>query len=167
MITRRRSKLHGWGVFATQRINKNKRIIDYAGEKISHQESLKREGRYMKVGTIWCFQINRRWVRDALVGGNIARFINHSCDPNCVAWIVGRKIWIDALRDIEEGEELGYEYEYDFEPQYTVEDLEFYGCRCGSPKCRGTIVDVPKNKRHLLRELKQRKQARERRRRNA
>ena len=77
MITRRRSKLHGWGVFATRNINKNKRIVDYAGEKISHQESLKRETRYMKRGAIWCFQINRRWVRDANVGGNIARFINH------------------------------------------------------------------------------------------
>src|SRR6188768_2528814 len=79
MIRRRRSKLHGWGVFAEERINKNKRIIDYAGEKISHQESLRRERRYIKKGTIWCFQINRRWVRDAAVGGNVARFINHSC----------------------------------------------------------------------------------------
>ena len=90
MIRRRRSKLHGWGVFADERINKNKRIIDYAGEKISHQESLRRERRYMKKGTIWCFQINRRWVRDAAVGGNVARFINHSCHPNCYVHIVRR-----------------------------------------------------------------------------
>jgi hypothetical protein len=54
---------------------------------------------------------------------------------------------------------LGYEYEYDFLPDYTVEDLEFYGCDCGSSKCRGTIVDVPKRKRHLLRELRRRKRA--------
>ena len=110
MIIRRRSKLHGWGVFATQPINKNKRIIDYAGEKISHQESLGREGRYMKIGAIWCFQINRHWVRDALVGGNIARFINHSCKGNCYVNIIGDVIWICAARNIRKGEELTYDY---------------------------------------------------------
>jgi len=122
MITRRRSKLHGWGVFANQRINKNKRIVDYAGEKISHQESLKREQRYMKTGTIWCFQINRRWVRDAAVGGNVARFINHSCHPNCYVHIVGDTIWIRAARTIRKGEELTYDYMTDGEGQIK--------CRC-------------------------------------
>jgi SET domain-containing protein len=115
MIKRRRSKLHGWGVFADQRINKNKRIIDYAGEKISHQDSLKREQRYMKKGTIWCFQINRRWVRDAAVGGNVARFINHSCHPNCYVHIIGDIIWIRAARNIRKGEELTYDYMTDGE----------------------------------------------------
>ena len=115
MIRRRRSKLHGWGVFAEERINKNKRIIDYAGEKISHQESLKRERRYIKKGTIWCFQINRRWVRDAAVGGNVARFINHSCHPNCYVHIVGDTIWIRAARNIRKGEELTYDYMTDGE----------------------------------------------------
>ena len=122
MIKRRRSKLHGWGVFADQRINKNKRIIDYAGEKISHQASLKREHRYMKKGTIWCFQINRRWVRDAAVGGNVARFINHSCHPNCYVHIVGDIIWIRAARNIRKGEELTYDYMTDGEGRIQ--------CRC-------------------------------------
>ena len=167
-IVLRRSKIHGRGVYARTRIPKGTRIIEYAGEIISSAEADRRyEDEKMAQHHTFLFILNKNWCIDASVDGNIARFINHSCDPNCVAWIVGRKIWIDALRDIEEGEELGYEYEYDFEPQYTVEDLEFYGCRCGSPKCRGTIVDVPKNKRHLLRELKQRKRARERRRRTA
>jgi len=110
MIERRRSKLHGWGVFAAQRITKNTRIIDYAGEKISHQESLKREERYMKRGCIWCFQINRRWVRDAARGGNVARFINHACKPNCYSQIIGKDIWIRAGRNIQPGEELTYDY---------------------------------------------------------
>jgi SET domain-containing protein len=127
MIKRRRSKLHGWGVFADQRINKNKRIIDYAGEKISHQQSLKREHRYMKKGTIWCFQINRRWVRDAAVGGNVARFINHSCHPNCYVHIVGDIIWIRAARNIRTGEELTYDYMTDGEGHIQ--------CRC-SPDCQ-------------------------------
>ena len=113
MIERRRSKLHGWGVFAAQRITKNTRIVDYAGEKISHQESLKREERYMKRGCIWCFQINRRWVRDAARGGNIARFINHGCRPNCYVHIVGDIIWIRAARNIRKGEELTYDYSTD------------------------------------------------------
>ena len=127
MIKRRRSKLHGWGVFADQRINKNKRIIDYAGEKISHQVSLKREMRHMKKGTIWCFQINRRWVRDAAVGGNMARFINHSCHPNCYVHIVGDTIWIRAARNIRKGEELTYDYMTDGDGQIR--------CRC-RPGCQ-------------------------------
>jgi SET domain-containing protein len=127
MIKRRRSKLHGWGVFASQRINKNKRIIDYAGEKISHQESLRREQRYMRKGLIWCFQINRRWVRDAAAGGNIARFINHSCHPNCYVHIVGHTIWIRAARNIRRGEELTYDYMTDGEGHIR--------CRC-SPACQ-------------------------------
>jgi uncharacterized protein len=109
-IKRRRSKLHGWGVFAVRAIPKNKRIIDYAGEKISHQESLRRERRHMTRAQIWCFQINRRWVRDASVGGNLARFVNHSCRPNCYIQIVGDTIWIRAARNLKAGEELTYDY---------------------------------------------------------
>jgi SET domain-containing protein len=115
MIERRRSKIHGWGVFATAAIPKNKRIIDYAGEKISNQESLKREARYIKQGHIWCFKLTNRTVRDAGVGGNIARFINHSCRPNCYIQIVGDVIWIRAARRIRKGEEITYHYNTDGE----------------------------------------------------
>jgi SET domain-containing protein len=110
MIVKRRSRLHGHGVFATETIPKNKRIIDYAGEKITSAESLKRERRYLKNGHIWCFKLNRRWVRDAAVGGNVARFINHACKPNCYTQIVGDTIWIRASRTIAPGEELTYNY---------------------------------------------------------
>ena len=109
-IKRRRSTLHGWGVFALKPIPKNKRIIDYAGEKVSQQESVRREHRHMGRGQIWCFQISRRYVRDAAVGGNLARFINHSCHPNCYVQIVGDTIWIRAARNIRAGEELTYDY---------------------------------------------------------
>ena len=115
MIQRRRSGIAGWGVYATQDIPKNKRIIDYAGEKISNQESLKREARYIKKGHIWCFKLTNRTVRDAGVGGNIARFINHSCRPNCYIHIVGDVIWIRAARNIRKGEELTYHYNTDGE----------------------------------------------------
>lgn len=127
MFARRRSKLHGWGVFAATAIPKNKRIVSYAGEKISTRESLTREGRYLKHRKIWCFRLNRRWVRDAAVGGNIARFINHSCRPNCYAHIVGDTIWIRAARNIRRGEELTYNYYTDGEGRIA--------CRC-RPGCR-------------------------------
>jgi SET domain-containing protein len=110
MIKRKRSKIAGWGVYATTTIPKNKRIIDYAGEKITHKESSKREDRYLKKGAIWCFTLNRRWVVDAGVGGNIARFINHSCKPNCYVEIKDGIIWIRAARTIRPGEELSYNY---------------------------------------------------------
>lgn len=125
-IVRRRSKLHGWGVFALEPINKNKRIVKYEGELIDHRESLKRETEYLRRGEIWCFTVNRRWVRDANVGGNIARFINHSCRPNCYTQIVGLDIWIRAARNIEAGEELTYDYNTDGD--------KIIPCRC-RPGC--------------------------------
>ena len=121
-VKRRRSKLHGWGVFAREPINKNTRIIDYAGELIDHKESLKRETAYLERGEIWCFTVNRRWVRDAHVGGNDARFLNHACKPNCYSRIVGKTIWICAGRNIEAGEELTYDYYTDGE--------QLIQCRC-------------------------------------
>ena len=109
-IERRPSRITGWGVYALTPINKNKRIVDYAGEKITAAEADRREQRYQAKGRIWCFTINRRWVRDAAVGGNIARFINHSCRPNCYVEIAGDTIWIRAARHIRRGEELSYDY---------------------------------------------------------
>src|SRR5687768_17209822 len=125
-IARRRSKLHGWGVFALEPINKNKRIIEYSGELIDYKESLKRETKYLKRGEIWCFTVNTRWVRDAHKGGNDARFINHACKPNCYSQIVGRTIWIRAGRNIKAGEELTYDYYTDGE--------QVIQCRC-RPGC--------------------------------
>jgi hypothetical protein len=84
----------------------------------------------MKRGTIWCFQVNRRWVRDAAVGGNIARFINHSCRPNCWIEIAGRTIWIRASRSIAPGTELTYDYATDGE--------QTIPCRC-RPGCRNSF----------------------------
>ena len=113
MIEKRRSTIHRWGVFTTASIPKNKRIIHYAGEKISNQESLKRERRYIQGGHIWCFKLTNRTVIDAGVGGNVARFINHSCKPNCYIDIKDGVIWIRAARSIRRGEELTYDYHTD------------------------------------------------------
>jgi len=131
-LGRRRSKLHGFGVFAREAINKNTRIIDYAGELVRNTETGAREARYLKQGCIWVFRVNRAWSRDAAVGGNIGRFINHSCTPNCWVEIVpGTKtIWIRASRQIRPGEELTYDYA-------TVGDHTI-PCRC-RPGCRAML----------------------------
>ena len=129
-IIRKRSKLHGFGVFAVEPINKNKRIIDYAGELIRNGKAChRREARYLKKGCLWVFRVNRAWSRDAGVGGNVARFINHSCTPNCWIEIVPRTktIWIRASRRILPGEELTYDYS-------TVGDHTI-PCRC-RPGCK-------------------------------
>ena len=126
-IIRRRSKVHGYGVFAGERITKNTRIIDYAGELILNSNSVAREARYLKQGCIWVFRVNRRWSRDAAVGGNVARLINHSCTPNCWWEIAGTTIWIRASRTIEPGEELTYDYA-------TIGDKTIQ-CRC-RPGCK-------------------------------
>jgi SET domain-containing protein len=123
----RRSRITGRGVYAAQRITKNSRIIDYAGEKIPVDEADRRETRYQRKGRIWCFTLNRRWVRDAAVGGNMARFINHSCRPNCWVQIVSDVIWIRAARNIRAGEELSYDYNTGGEARIA--------CRC-RPGCK-------------------------------
>ena len=109
-IIRRRSKLHGFGVFAAEPINKNTRIIDYAGELVRNDQVGRREEQYLREGCIWVFRVNRRWSRDAAVGGNVARFINHACRPNCWFEVVDTTIWIRASRFIGAGEELTYDY---------------------------------------------------------
>jgi len=159
----RRSGIHGRGVYARQDIPKGTRLIEYTGERIDNAEADRRyEDEKMSRHHTFLFILNSRTCIDAAVGGNISRYINHSCDPNCVAWIEGQHIWIDAERDIKKGEELAYDYEYDFLPEYTIDDLAFYECRCGSRKCRGTIVDVPKDKRHMVRALRRRQRAKAR-----
>ena len=130
MIVRRKSRIQGWGVFATQPINKNTRIVTYDGEKIPNKESLKREARYLKTGHIWCFKLNHLFVRDAAVGGNVARFINHSCTPNCYTQVIGDQIWIIAAKNIRRGEELTYDYLTDGPGQIK--------CRC-RPGCDGVL----------------------------
>jgi SET domain-containing protein len=126
-LVRKRSGIAGWGVYTKDAITKNTRIIDYAGEKISHRESARRERRQLARGEVWCFTVDDRVVRDAEVGGNIARFINHSCRPNCYSQVIGDVIWIRAGRNIARGEELTYDYRTDGEAVIP--------CRC-RPGCK-------------------------------
>lgn len=128
-VERKKSKLHGYGVFALETINKNKRIIDYAGELITNKQSESREDKYLSKGCIWVFRVNRNWSRDANVGGNNARFINHACKPNC--WIEvdakTKTIWVRAAKKITKGTELTYDY--------NTEGDKVIPCRC-RPGCK-------------------------------
>ena len=126
-LVRRRSKIAGWGVWTRDAITKNTRIVEYTGERISARESARREARQLKKGQIWCFGVTQRTSVDAAVGGNIARFINHSCQPNCYSNIIEGRVWICAGRAIRRGEELTYRY-------YTEGWAEM-PCRC-RPGCK-------------------------------
>jgi uncharacterized protein len=130
-IVRRRSSIDGFGVFAAEPIAKHARIIDYAGELIRNDEECEaREARYLADGCTWIFRVNRAWSRDASVGGNIARFINHSCTPNCSFEVVDKTIWIKAARAIRRGEELTY--------NYSIIGERTIPCRC-RPDCTNKI----------------------------
>ena len=130
-VVRKRSKISGWGVYAGQSINKNSRIVEYAGEKITSLESDIREQVYQANGHIWCFTLSRRYARDGSAHGNVARYINHSCKPNCYSEVVKyHTVWIRAARNIRKGEELTYNYFTDGEAGML--------CRC-RPGCKGKI----------------------------
>ena len=126
-LVRKLSPISGWGVYAAQPISKDTRIVEYKGELVSQAEGWRREQRYLPKQRIWIFNVNERWVRDAAYGGNIARYINHACHPNCYVDVVGRTIWILASRRIREGEELTYDYNTD--------GAAGIACRC-RPRCK-------------------------------
>jgi SET domain-containing protein len=138
----RSSRIHGKGVYATQRIRKGTRIVEYLGDRITHEEADDRyEEKGQDDGHTFLFVVNDQIVIDAGVGGNDARFINHRCAPNCDTVIENDRVFIEAVRTIEPGEELGYEYGLTWESTDDPEELSNYACRCGAPNCRGTMLD--------------------------
>lgn len=144
----RSSPIQGRGAFATRRIRKGTRLIEYVGERISHAEADRRyDDDGMKRHHTFLFTLNNRTVIDAGVGGNEARFINHSCSPNCEAVIDSGHIYIESVKTIPAGTELVYDYQYERAPDADESDEARYPCRCGSPDCRGTILAPPKRKR--------------------
>lgn len=143
----RRSPIHGWGAFAMRDIPRGTRLIEYAGERISNAEADRRyDDEAMRRHHTFLFILNSRTVVDAAFEGNEARFLNHSCDPNCEAVIERGRIWIESIKRIPAGAELVYDYQYEDDEEYTEKDLSFYVCHCGSRKCRGTIVKAKRRK---------------------
>jgi SET domain-containing protein len=143
LVEARDSAIHGRGVYAVARIRKGARILEYLGERISHAEAdLRYERKGDDDGHTFLFIASNRTVIDAGVNGNDARFINHSCDPNCETVIEGSRVYIDAIRNIEVGEELGYDYQLTWESTDDPAELALYACRCGAKKCRGTMLNT-------------------------
>ncbi|MCX7154104.1 MAG: SET domain-containing protein-lysine N-methyltransferase [Proteobacteria bacterium] len=148
----RNSKIHGKGVFATATIRKGRRLIEYVGRRIpetlADEVYAEEDG---KPSHTFLFALDNGDVIDATVGGNDSRWINHSCAPNCEA--VGEDadgeehIFIEAIRSIKPGEELAYDYSFEFDEPHTKKLEKQYPCRCGSPECRGTILVEKKEKK--------------------
>ena len=145
-IQTRRSGVHGKGVFAVQPLAEGETLIEYIGEVINWKEALRRHPHDPKdPNHTFYFHIDEKHVIDAKVGGNSSRWINHSCKPNCEADEEGGRVFIKALRNIEAGEELFYDYGLIIDAKYTKKLLAEYPCWCGAKKCRGTLL-APKDK---------------------
>ncbi|OJU92265.1 MAG: SET domain-containing protein-lysine N-methyltransferase [Burkholderiales bacterium 66-5] len=137
----RRSGVHGKGVFALQAIAEGEVVIEYLGEVISWDEAQRRHPHDPSdPNHTFYFHVDEDHVIDANVGGNAARWINHSCAPNCWADEQDGRIFITALRGIAAGEELNYDYGLIIEERYTQKLKAEYACRCGSSHCRGTML---------------------------
>lgn len=139
--TVRSSSIHNRGIFARCDIPEDSPIIEYVGEKITKAESQRRGdaliSKSKKTGgaAVYVFTLNQRYDVDGAKGRNPARYINHSCAPNCEAYIIRGRIWIYSLREIKAGEELTYNYGFD------VDTWDEHPCRCGSDRCVGFIVE--------------------------
>jgi len=152
-IERRQSSIHGNGVFATEAIGKGERVIRYKGEVRTHAAVDVDYAGHDETGHTFLFSLNDEYVIDANRDGNVARWINHSCAPNCEAVqeenVKGKKhkdkVFIEAMRDIAQGEELSYNYGIVLDEPYTPELKTLWECRCGSSECTHTMLQ-PKSK---------------------
>ena len=141
MMRVRRSRVHGRGVFALRRIRKGTRIIEYLGDRVSHRQAdLRYEHKDISDNHTFLFIVDRSVVIDGGANGNDARFINHSCDPNCESLIEDRRVFIEAVATIQPGEELTYDYQIQREHDDPPGIEEVFACHCGFPECRGTML---------------------------
>jgi SET domain-containing protein len=145
----RRSRIQGRGVYASRDIREGERIIEYTGLLITNEEAdAQCDDESMRRHHTFLFGVDDEVTVDGAQGGNEARFINHSCEPNSESVILRRRVFIDALRDIAAGEEIAYDYWYTTDGGYTLDDLRrIYPCRCGAPSCRGTLARPPRRRR--------------------
>ncbi len=137
------SSIHASGVFATKIIKKNTKIIEYIGEKVTRAEGNRRSEQRLKkylnsnkTGSVYIFELNSKFDIDGSPSYNKARYINHSCNPNCEVDIIDGKIWIIAIKKINKGDELTYDYGYEFDK----DDFRDHVCKCGEKKCIGFII---------------------------
>ena len=137
----RKSGIHGRGVFALMDIPKGTRLIEYLGERMSHKEADRRYGDIHEGSShTMLFAANDEVVIDATQWGSSARWINHSCAPNCEAIEDEGRVFIETKRPIRTGEELGYDYELIVEGRQTQKLKREHACCCGARRCRGTML---------------------------
>ena len=130
----KKSKIDKNGLYASCNIQKGTRIIEYKGKIITRKQA-EESPKFDNEKAIYLFNLNKRYVLDGDFKFNVARLINHSCEPNCEVTGFGHKIWVYALKNIKKGDELSYDYGFSFDKDY-----KNYPCKCGSKKCIGFIV---------------------------
>lgn len=142
----RRSDIHGNGVFARRRIEAGECIVEYTGERITADESAERaEKSGGPINHTFFFSLADGNVIDGGSGGNDSRFINHACEPNCEAYEEDGRVFIYSLHEIEQGDELYYNYALIYEERHTPAVKKLFACRCGAPSCTGTML-APKKR---------------------
>ena len=143
----RTSAIHGRGVFATETIPRGDRIVEYKGQRTSWDEAIERpDSDPDDPAHTFLFELDDGRVIDARVRGNAARWINHSCTPNCITYEEDGRVYIEAKKRIAPGDELTYDYRLLVDGKLTKKERLAYTCRCGTAKCRGTLLD-PKDAR--------------------
>jgi uncharacterized protein len=147
----RHSRIHGYGVFAARRIRKGTTVIEYLGDRVSHDEADSRyEDKDPNDNHTFLFTVDSKTVIDGGVGGNEARYINHGCDPNCASTAQNKRIYVEAIRTIRPGEELAYDYQIERDPEDPPNVDEIFACRCGAAKCRGSMLVARKKARKTI-----------------
>ena len=131
---RKKSGINNWGLFAGQDFKKGDKVIEYKGKKYTHKQ-VEDDDRFDNSKAIYLFTLNKKIVLDGAIKSNTAKYINHSCNPNCEVDIIKSKIWILAIQDIKRGDELSYDYGFGYD-----EDYKQFRCKCGSKNCCGYIV---------------------------
>jgi len=157
----RHSPIHGYGVFALRRIRKGTTVTEYLGDRVTHEEADARyEDKDPNDNHTFLFTVDSKTVIDGGVGGNDARFINHGCDPNCESTTQNKRIYVEAIRTIQPGEELAYDYQIDRDPDDPPNVDVIFACRCGAATCRGSMLVAPKKPRKKSRKTVSAKAAR-------
>jgi SET domain-containing protein len=137
----RRSDIHGRGVFASTRIPRGDYLLEYKGELLSARVANRRfERSAAEDGHTFFFGLDEGRVLDGAVGGNSSRWINHSCKPNCEAEQDGNRVFVRAISDIAPGDEIFIDYRLDAGGRLIAAVKNLYACRCGSSRCRGTML---------------------------
>lgn len=146
-IVTRRSAIHGNGVFAARAFAQGERILEYKGRRRTHAEVDAGDSGDIESGHTFLFTLDDAWVIDANFEGNAARWINHGCAPNCEAVLVENpddpkksRVFIEAIRAIQPGEELTYDYGITLSVRHTRRLKNIWACRCGAKDCTGTML---------------------------